>query len=193
MTRFLNLLFLGFVLSLVGWSCGSGGGDEKKPEPDVSTLAPADNQVSGWVGDTTDAKTFGVTKIAHTFDEATALIDGSADPFYSTVTAKALAYQVYVNSAMPGLKIDLKVWQLASPADCQTVYNALASNPTYVGQPWEPIALGDGARIAAKGGTVRVNICKGSYLIEAALMGDMTDVGRNTLVAFVNVILAKIP
>jgi hypothetical protein len=173
---------------------GGAGGTTTVTGPDLSALAPANNEVTGWVGDTTNPRTGGVAKIARNKTDAVNLIDGSADPFFSGgVTAKGLAYQVYVNSVIPALGIDLRAWQLASTSDCQQVYANLLSYSTYSGQPWQDIALGDEARIASRGIGVRVNVCKGTYLIEAALSGDATQQGRDKLVAFVNAILAKIP
>jgi hypothetical protein len=122
------------------------------------------------------------------------LIDGSADPFFNwTVAAKALAYQNYVNTGNPALTINLRAWQFASAADCQKAYVNTMSYPTYSSQPWVAAGLGDVSRIANSGGTWRVNVCKGAYLIESALMGANGGAGQNMLVAFVNAILAKIP
>jgi hypothetical protein len=136
----------------------------------------------------------GKTRIARTYADAVALIDGSADPFFSSsVTAKALAYQNYVNTGNPAVTINLRAWQFASAADCQTVYASLMNYPTYSSQPWVAGGLGDVSRIANSGGTWRVNVCKGAYLIESALLGAGGGSGQNLLVSFVNAILAKIP
>jgi hypothetical protein len=194
MARKFQILLLGLVLALVGWACSSGGGAAASTAPDIATLAPADNAVSGWVGDPSKLLTAGTTKIARTYDDAVNLIDGSADPYWSTktgVSAVALAYQNYMNGA---LTLELRVWQLASAADCATVYADLMTYSQYSSLTWTPITLGDTARISlTNGGTWHLNVCKGAYLIEDILTGDSTTAGQTTLVDFTNVILAKIP
>jgi hypothetical protein len=197
MARFFNALFLGFVLALVGWSCGSGD-DAKKTNsgPDVSALAPADNAVPGWAGDATKPLTAGTTKIVRNYNDAVQLIDGSADPYWSTktgVSAVGLAFQNYANGA---LTLELRVWQLASAADCAKVYEDLMTYSQYYSLTWNPptITLGDAARISLTGGgTWHLNVRKGAYLIEEILVGDSTDAGQTAMVNFTQAILAKIP
>lgn len=194
MARKFQILLLGFVLALVGSACGSSD-DKTTAGPDVSALAPADNEISGWVGDPMNGFN-GVTQIVRTYAAAVQLIDGSADPFFQEstgkVTAKGLAYNKYAKTGTT-LTIDHRAWQLASAADCATVYADLMNYGQYSGQQWSPIALGDQARIALAV-VARVNVCKGAYLIETALSNSTAaDLGQAELLAFVNPVLAKIP
>jgi hypothetical protein len=194
MASFYKALLFGFVLALVGWACGSGGGAAATTGPEVSALAPANDEVSNWIGDTTNVKTGGVAKVATNYTDAVALVDGSADPFWKQSTgiaAKAFAYNTYVNTANPAITIDHRVWQLASAADCLTVYADLLTYQQYV-QPWTDVQLGDKARVAIQV-AVRVNVCKGAYLIETSLFGDPSAAGQAELLKFVNAMLAKIP
>jgi hypothetical protein len=195
MARTNRVLFLGLVLALVGAACGSSDDAKTTTAPDVAALAPADNVVPGWVGDTTNATTGGVTKIARNYTDAVNLIDGSADPFWKQstgITAKGLAMNNYVNTANATITIEHKAWQLASAADCLTVYADLLTYATYSAQPWQDIALGDKARVASAV-AVRINVCKGAYLLETSLFGDASSAGKDRLVEFLTPILAKIP
>jgi hypothetical protein len=198
MARFFNSLLLGSVLALVGSACGSSDTKKTETATDITTLAPADNQVSGWIGDTTNLLTNGVPTVATNKTDAVNLIDGSADAFFDNAfVAKALVFNRYVNTTNPAalLTINHKVWQMASAADCVGIYDWLRANsPTYMSQPWQDVAgLGDVARESNMGGTIRFNICKGAYLVETDMQGDDTAAGETTLRAFVDWVLAKIP
>jgi hypothetical protein len=197
MARKFQILLLGLVLALVGWACGSSDAKTTAAGPDISALAPANNDVPGWIGDTTEPLTNGVAQVARNKTDAVNLIDGSADAFYDNAfVTVALVWNKYVNTTTtPALAINHRVWQMATAADCVGIYNWLRANSqTYSLQPWVDVPnLGDVARQSIQGGTVRINVCKGAYLVETALSGDETTVGQNALRAFMDWVLAKTP
>ena len=172
-----------------GTAVGSGGaagttGTQGKTALD---LVPRDNTVTGWTVDPDNSKTAGkVAATAANKDDATALVDGSAEPFFASLTPKLFAWQVYVNSTLPdapqGASAELYVLEMASPADASSLYAYLPSDADEHGSlyrrkrgtpdDWvEPAAtsLGTSSRIQNTGDSWWINFCKGNFYVEVNL------------------------
>jgi len=115
-----------------GGSGGGGAGGTAGTDV-VSAIIPADNTVSGWTRDPDYPETATkVAALATTQTDAVALIDGGADPFYSsTFSANVFAWQNYFNpnftpdDGSAGYYLKLYVLQMPSAAQATALYDSL--------------------------------------------------------------------
>ena len=123
-----------------------------------ATLVPAASELpgGGWQLDPQEPKTASGPGVATTEDEAVALIDGSASPFYCTdltsqkdcsklYQATGLAWEIYAKD--PSYLIELKVWQMASAADATALYSDLLKNSLYSNVTWVDCTGSDPANL----------------------------------------------
>jgi hypothetical protein len=117
-------------------------GKLKSGSPAPATLVPAAGEISGWTFDPDETKTMDGPAVATNMDDAVALIDGAADPFFvpGSYSAVGLAWERYVKD--PYL-LDLKVWQMASAADATKVYSDLLNNSLYSNVTWTTCSATD--------------------------------------------------
>jgi hypothetical protein len=129
---------------------------------DIGTLVPALEAVVGWTTDPTKP-----VQTAHSFAEATAAVDGTADPFFTpAMSAVGMVHLGYINGTY---KIELFVWQMASATDAHTMFLSLPSNPDMlyasVKTPVSPV-LGDEGAYGVQATAVHMLIRKGPYLLD---------------------------
>ena len=107
--------------------------------PDPLTLLPASGEVAGWAYGVDDISNATVQpQKATTQKAATDLIDGGADPFFtSSYSATAFAWEVYQKDA--DTLLDARVWQMSSAADASSLFAGLLSNSLYSPDniPWK--------------------------------------------------------
>jgi len=190
MTR-LSMPLATILLALVAFApaCGGGGDDDDTP-PSIDTFFPADNDVSGWVEDTSVGAA-GV-EVADTDDEAWALIDGDNEPFHAHGFV-VFARQNYVNGSYT---LEARIWDMGTASAEETLYSALLTEAaTYSAQSWEDLTLGDESRIADTGAYWWVNARKGAYHVEVKInqttASDTTSRGHAE--TFASAILSRIP
>jgi hypothetical protein len=108
------------------------------------SLVPLPSELPGkWIYDPEMGMTAAGPMVATTFDEATKYINGGADPFYNSTkgySAKVFAWANYRET--PGdaaYYLDLRIWEMASPADAASLYSDLLQNALYSPDnvPWK--------------------------------------------------------
>jgi hypothetical protein len=169
-----NSLWLGFGAVLALSACGSSS-DTKTFE--IKSAFPAASASGGWIEDP-DALDFysqtnpaGVS-VATTNAQATAMIDGDADPFTSRGFV-AMGDEFYKNTigGTPAT-LELRVWQMPSTTVATSVYDAMASTYT-----WTAASFGDAGRSRDTGVSWYYQVRKGVYFV------DLRDLRPNTSAA----------
>lgn len=180
MTR-LGPLILCATLGTGLLACGSGATSPKEP----LDLVPQDNDVSGWTADQAHSKTPGSRAMtASTQEEAVALIDGGAVPFYrDPYTPRQFLWQNYVNSTLPaapppkGATVMLYILQMPSMDQASGLYTALLQESEYkrwsgTDQDWQDPTtppLGTDSRIEDSGTSWWINFYQDVFYIEVQL------------------------
>lgn len=187
-----------------GGSGGGGAGGTAGTDV-VSAIIPADNAVSGWTRDPDYPETATkVAALATTQTDAVALIDGGADPFYSsTFSANVFAWQNYFNpnftpdDGSAGYYLKLYVLQMPSAAQATALYDSLVdgTHSLYSTNTWTDMspAIGDMARITNSATDWWINFRKGVYYCEVRLTyAESTDtVGKQQTIDFATAVAAK--
>jgi hypothetical protein len=107
--------------------------------PGPMTLLPTSGEISGWAYGVDDITNQTITpQGATTQMAATDLIDGGADPFFTTsYSASAFGMETYQKDTY---LLDARVWQMASAADAGKLFTGLLSNSLYsqANIRWQP-------------------------------------------------------
>lgn len=176
-----------------GTDGGGAAGPDGGPAADITTLVPQNNEVSGWTVD----PAFGAVRSANNYTDAANLpgLDGAVDPFFSDAApnAVAVAWENYLNGT---LKLDYRLWQMASATDCKGIYDALVRIDSQTASlTWSTLsAIGDMARLSYAGGIARVQACKNAYYAQAMISGTGAQADKETgAQAFITAAFAKLP
>ncbi len=132
---------------------GTSGTDTSAKDP--LDLVPVDGTVSGWTVDVEHNKGGSAEPMTGaTAQEAEALIDGAAAPFYKApYTPKEFIWQNYVNNVLPaapqGSYVVIYILQMPSADQASGLYAALLQESEYTGHDWQPTSppLGTESRI----------------------------------------------
>jgi hypothetical protein len=181
MTRFGSLV-LCVTLGTGLLACGGSNGTSPK---DPLDLVPLDNDVSGWTVDQAHSRTPGARAMtATTVDEATALIDGGAAPFFAApYTPKLFLWQNYLNSTLPaapppkGAALMLYILQMPSVEQASGLYTSLLQASEYMrksgtADDWkDPTTppLGADSRIQDTGTSWWINFHQDVFYVEVQL------------------------
>jgi hypothetical protein len=99
-----------------------------------ASLLPAENEIAGWTYDQTSGYTMNGPALASTFQAATDLFDGAADPLFGVDSLGAtirsyvpvsLAWEIYTDGATTEHKMDAKIVQMASKTDAGKLFTDL--------------------------------------------------------------------
>jgi hypothetical protein len=190
------LVAVGFMFVMGLASCSSDktadssdGSTAPPAAVDVATLMPADNQVTGWTVNPAGTFTQGQVVKLTTEQEATALIDGAAVPYYKPgYSAQVIAVNAYMSAEMT---VDVFLVQMASDSACEQVYADFMANPTY--QSYGDAAVGQGGKLyCGRGGCVLV-ARKKAYFVREVLSGGDTQAAQDGVVGIANAIFSKVP
>lgn len=176
------------VLAIAGALAGCSSSSTESKSPSIGTLAPTSNEISGWQVDA-HGVTQGQLQVANSQTEATALIDGSAEPFYKApFSAVALARQGYING---GALIEYMLWQMQSASMAADLHQSLLSNSLYSSLTWTQLSIGDGARIAGVSPNFDLHAHKGPYYLLLHTSG--TGTSQQQVVDFATAAVKKLP
>jgi hypothetical protein len=143
MTRLGSLIFCA-TLGAGLLACGTSVTDTSIKDP--IDLMPLDNPASGWMVDQEHIKTPGARAMsAITEQEATALIDGAAAPFFKAPhTPKLFLWQNYINNTLPaapppkGASLMVYILQMPSVEQASGLYAALLQASEYARKSGTP-------------------------------------------------------
>jgi hypothetical protein len=178
--------------------------------PEVESLFPLDNQISGWVEfvqGKMEIKIAGIQIAYNTPDpKATpaqlslvAVVDGDGAPFKDKF--EKMAYQFYKNAGL-NFTLDLRVYQTSSASACKTLFDSLLSCSScslYTANTWQAASVGDASRSCLTGTAIWVNACKGAYYIEAKVEDASlegipdTEANRAIPISFIAAVVKNIP
>jgi hypothetical protein len=162
-------------------ACGSNNTTSIKSALD---LAPVDNTVSGWTVNKAANKGGSAQPMTGaTAQDAEALIDGAAAPFYKgSFTPQTFLWQNYVNATLPdappdpqnnplGATLVLYILQMPSADQASGLYTALLQESEYTGHVWQPTSppLGTDSRIEDTNTAWWINFHQDVFYVEVML------------------------
>lgn len=138
-----------------------------------SAFPSATGSVGGWI-ENPDAMGFTAknpagVEIATTSAQATAAVDGDADPFTrrNFVTMGREFYKNTIGGVASTL--ELRIWEMPSAAVATELYGTLPSEDSRYNNTWLTASFGDSGRYLDTGVSWWYNVRKGAYFID--LMG----------------------
>jgi hypothetical protein len=186
-----------------GGGSGGGGGAGVGGTEAVLNIMPADGAITGWTRDPTEPKVANkVAAVATSLQGAVDLVDGGADPFWSSIFApNVFAWQNYMNTTVnqpDGYTLKLYVLQMPSAAQASALYDSLVdgTHSLYTASNvWADTSpmIGDKGRIANTLTDWWINFRKGVYYCEIRLTySESSDsVGKQQTLDFATAVAAK--
>jgi hypothetical protein len=176
MTRLGSLVFR-VTLGTSLLACSSNS----TPPKDALEIVPLDNTVPGWTVDQSASKTPGARAMtAASLQEAVALIDGGAEPFYRGFTPKMFLWQNYKNATLPkapdGAYVVLRILDMPSVDQASQLYAALLKESDYArkagtSDDWQPTSplIGTESRIQDTATQWWINFHQDVFYVEVIL------------------------
>jgi len=179
-----------------GGSSSSGGGSSSgsAAPPDIGTLMPTTTDVTplSWTEQTGTVSNYAPGE-AHSSAEATALVDGTADPFYppdggAQATAMAVAYY---DDSTGTLAVKYILWQMGSATDALNLYNSLPSNSDNLYSNMSLDAgVGDQSRMTP-GSYPHMNVLHGAYFLD--ITDEASSLSDAQMTQFAAIAVGKLP
>lgn len=182
----------GFVLAGFFVGCGSSSSSSQKS---IIDWFPKDNEITGWVEDTSVVDNQPKPKIANTKAEAEALVDGHITIFEqdsqgaARLCWKAMGIEFYKNGDRT---LSLEIYQLKDSSCSQAIYEdsrikGLAPN-------WEVLSVEDQSRILKASKYYQLHLIKKSVFVEIEESDSQLDAtSKNLTTTFATQLAAKLP